>query len=104
MLRENMTTGCGCVRSPPETAEHRLLREQETHYQEGEPDGALLELGKHCPDAVQPQELPNDQELKKPRRKDTPVLNTPPLIPGVRLMKCEKRMIHMEDDEKDGKN
>ncbi|XP_076827994.1 protein phosphatase 1 regulatory subunit 17 isoform X4 [Brachyhypopomus gauderio] len=37
---------------------------------------------------------------KKPRRKDTPVLSSPPLIPGVRLMKGETRLIHLEDEEK----
>lgn len=26
-----MSTGCGCVRSPPETAEHRLTGGQEHH-------------------------------------------------------------------------
>ncbi|TRY89101.1 hypothetical protein DNTS_004572 [Danionella cerebrum] len=40
---------------------------------------------------------------KKPRRKDTPVLNNPPLIPGVRLMKTEARLIHQEDEEKEMK-
>ncbi|CAB1340818.1 unnamed protein product [Coregonus sp. 'balchen'] len=126
-----MSTGCGCVRSPLETAEHRLTGGHEHHCEylrdrgEGEgkqkekedqivePVRTLLEegtgmtravQGKHCPEAVHPEEQPDEQELKKPRRKDTPVLSTPPLIPGLRLVKGEKRMIHMEDDEKDGKN
>uniref|UniRef100_UPI00398E415A protein phosphatase 1 regulatory subunit 17 n=1 Tax=Pristiophorus japonicus TaxID=55135 RepID=UPI00398E415A len=41
-------------------------------------------------------------ERKKPRRKDTPVQYVPPLIPGVKLMKEEKRAVFAEDDENDG--
>ncbi|XP_006004588.1 protein phosphatase 1, regulatory subunit 17-like [Latimeria chalumnae] len=42
-----------------------------------------------------------DQEQKKPRRKDTPVLHVPPLIPGVKMLKEEKRAVFMEDEETD---
>ncbi|XP_059502301.1 protein phosphatase 1, regulatory subunit 17-like [Stegostoma tigrinum] len=42
-----------------------------------------------------------EAEQKKPRRKDTPVQYVPPLIPGVKLMKKEKRAVFAEDDEKD---
>ncbi|XP_078395810.1 protein phosphatase 1 regulatory subunit 17 isoform X1 [Cetorhinus maximus] len=42
-----------------------------------------------------------ETEQKKPRRKDTPVQYVPPLIPGVKIMKKEKRAVFAEDDEKD---
>ncbi|TKS88109.1 Coiled-coil domain-containing protein 129 [Collichthys lucidus] len=45
-----------------------------------------------------------EDQLKKPRRKDTPVLNSPPHIPGVRLLKTEKQMVHLEDEEKNVKD
>ncbi|MGH0159848.1 UNVERIFIED_CONTAM: hypothetical protein FKN15_038263 [Acipenser sinensis] len=45
-----------------------------------------------------------EQEQKKPRRKDTPVLYNHPVIPGVKLMKEENRAIFMEDEEKEWKN
>ncbi|MBN3309183.1 PPR17 phosphatase, partial [Amia calva] len=51
-----------------------------------------------------PDTQEHEQEQKKPRRKDTPVLNFPPLIPGVKLMKEEKLAIYMEDEEKEGNN
>ncbi|KAM7370269.1 hypothetical protein PAMP_011534 [Pampus punctatissimus] len=49
-------------------------------------------------------ERQEEDQWKKPRRKDTPVLNSPPHIPRVRLMKAEKKMVHLEDEEKDVKD
>ncbi|XP_076827992.1 protein phosphatase 1 regulatory subunit 17 isoform X2 [Brachyhypopomus gauderio] len=80
----------GCVRSFSETAEHRFTR-QEHPYEDTE-----MDREKHSSEDHRQDELGQ----KKPRRKDTPVLSSPPLIPGVRLMKGETRLIHLEDEEK----
>ncbi|XP_071755498.1 protein phosphatase 1 regulatory subunit 17 [Centroberyx gerrardi] len=98
-----MTTGC--MRSTLEP-EHRLTTQDSKHYQEALESPVDRKSGVMKEDeeeAVVPEHLEEDQ-LKKPRRKDTPVLNSPPHIPGVRMMKGEKQMIHLEDDEKDVKD
>uniref|UniRef100_UPI0037E9B032 protein phosphatase 1 regulatory subunit 17 n=1 Tax=Semicossyphus pulcher TaxID=241346 RepID=UPI0037E9B032 len=98
-----MTTGC--MRSTLEP-EHRLMT------QESRPYGLLESLvdrksemrddEKEAEEALCAENQEEDL-LKKPRRKDTPVLNSPPHIPGVRLLKAEKQMVHLEDEEKDVK-
>ncbi|XP_076577471.1 protein phosphatase 1 regulatory subunit 17 [Chaetodon auriga] len=94
-----MTTGC--MRSTLEP-EHRLMTQESTHYQEVLE--SLVDRKSEMKDGKEEAlcaENQQEDQLKKPRRKDTPVLNSPPHIPGVRLLKTEKRMVHLEDEEKD---
>ncbi|KAM9337459.1 protein phosphatase 1 regulatory subunit 17 [Symphorus nematophorus] len=99
-----MTTGC--VRSTLES-EHRLMTQESTHYQEVL--DSLMDGESEVKDDEEVEEAlcaenQDEDQLKKPRRKDTPVLNSPPHIPGVRLLKAEKQMVHLEDEENDVKD
>ncbi|XP_044032676.1 protein phosphatase 1, regulatory subunit 17-like isoform X2 [Siniperca chuatsi] len=101
-----MTTGC--MRSTLEP-EHRLMTQESKNYQQAleslvdrksEMKDDKEEVAKEALCAENQEE----DQLKKPRRKDTPALNSPPHIPGVRLLKAEKQMVHSEDEEKDVKD
>ncbi|KAJ4925736.1 hypothetical protein JOQ06_018456 [Pogonophryne albipinna] len=99
-----MTTGC--VRSTLEP-EHRLMTQESKHYKSALESlvGRKSEMkGDEEEGKALCSEDQEDVQKKKPRRKDTPVLNSPPRIPGVRQLKAEKQMVHLEDEEKDFKD
>ncbi|XP_018615552.1 protein phosphatase 1 regulatory subunit 17 [Scleropages formosus] len=90
-----------CVRSSAETGQCGGNGRQEHPCPVSSVSGTLI--GNQSLGALESDKR-NEHEFKKPRRKDTPVLNAPPLVPGVKMMKEKRRVIHVEDEEKDGNN
>ncbi|XP_051796389.1 protein phosphatase 1, regulatory subunit 17-like [Acanthochromis polyacanthus] len=95
-------TSSGCMRLTLEP-EHRLMTQENNHYQE---TLDILEDRKPEMKSNEEEEHGNQEEsqLKKPRRKDTPVLSCPPQIPGATLLRTQKQIVHLEDEEKDVKD
>ncbi|XP_023671483.1 protein phosphatase 1 regulatory subunit 17 [Paramormyrops kingsleyae] len=95
-----------CARSSPETGGRVLSGAQDYACPIANIPGKLttgfgLEPGGAHGLGAPGQDERHEQESKKPRRKDTPVLKAPPLLPGVKLIKEKRCVIHMEDEEKD---
>ncbi|CAJ1082456.1 protein phosphatase 1 regulatory subunit 17 isoform X1 [Xyrichtys novacula] len=97
-----MTTGC--MRSTLEP-EHRLMTQESRPYGVSE---SLVDMKSEMRNDEKEEALCTENQgedlLKKPRRKDTPVLNSPPHIPGARVQKARMPMVHSEDEEKDAKD
>ncbi|KAJ8276920.1 hypothetical protein GJAV_G00069380 [Gymnothorax javanicus] len=94
-----------CLRSSPEMAE-RTLTEPDHCYVSRKPGvdhGGTPLGGTHTTKPQNPVPPRDGLGQRKPRRKDTPILHPLPLIPGVRQLKGEKNVIHLEDEEKEGK-
>ncbi|XP_068160512.1 protein phosphatase 1 regulatory subunit 17 [Antennarius striatus] len=93
----------GCMRSTLEP-EHQPMTQENTDYQD------LLQSMHVKPETKDDEEKqkgvvnPEEDKLKKPRRKDTPILKCHPNVPGVKLLKAEKPVVHFEDGEQDVKD